>query len=208
MSEIVYLEYYTDGACTKQGDGGIGILKIMNSEVHTLHTSRSGNTTNNQMELLGFYLAIKDILLISSNKDIEIKATIYTDSQYVSKGITEWLPNWKKNNWKNSSRKVVLNQDLWRPCDVIYENIKANPNISLNVQWVKGHANNPGNEVADFLSNVDIAYIHSIVNDKDLLVELCNEFIPELPNYSLAKDVKVTCNVVPSHLEILVDSYI
>ena len=76
---------------------------------------------------------------------------IITDSNYVKKGITEWLPSWKKNNWKTSGNKNVKNVDLWKAID------ELNSKHSIKWNWVKGHSGNPGNEMADELANFAIS---------------------------------------------------
>ena len=97
-------------------------------------------TTNNRMELMAVIMALKEI---SSNLEL----TIYTDSTYVQKGISEWIKNWKVNNWRSSSKKPVKNKDLWIELD------EAVGSRKINWEWVKGHAGNEGNEKADELAN-------------------------------------------------------
>ena len=97
------------------------------------------NTTNNRMELMATISALKEI---SSNEDIEI----YTDSQYVKLGITEWINNWLKNNWQTSKKEDVKNKDLWLE---LY-NLDKSFNVKWN--WVKAHAGNPLNEEVDSLA--------------------------------------------------------
>jgi len=81
--------------------------------------------------------------LKNTNTSIEL----YTDSNYLRQGITEWIHNWKKNNWRTSSKKPVANRELWIELD------KLNSQMSVNWNWVKGHAGDPGNEKADELAN-------------------------------------------------------
>jgi ribonuclease HI len=97
-------------------------------------------TTNNRMELMA---AIRGLKALKRHCEVEL----YTDSQYVRKGITEWMHNWKKNGWKTSAKKPVKNEDLWRQLD---EEVQRH---SVNWHWVKGHSGNPGNELADELAN-------------------------------------------------------
>ena len=97
------------------------------------------NTTNNRMELFAAIMALKKI---TKNSDV----TIYTDSTYVKNGITEWMIKWKKNGWKNSSKKPVKNKDLWvKLVDLCEKN-----NVSW--KWVKGHSTNKYNNIADELA--------------------------------------------------------
>ena len=98
------------------------------------------NTTNNRMELMAAIRALEAL-----NRGCEL--TLYTDSQYVRKGITEWIMNWKKRGWKTAAKKPVKNADLWQLLD---EQVNKH---SVNWVWVKGHAGNEGNELADDLAN-------------------------------------------------------
>ena len=133
------VDIYTDGACSgNPGPGGWGVL----IEIDNKNIELSGgdkDTTNNRMELMAAIKALEEI-----DKDYEI--TLYTDSNYVKDGITSWISNWKKNNWKTASKKDVKNKELWIRLD---EAIK-DKNISW--VWVKGHAGNAGNEQADYLA--------------------------------------------------------
>ena len=133
------VDIYTDGACSgNPGPGGWGVLiEIDNENIELSGGDRE--TTNNRMELMAAIKALEEI-----DKDYEI--TLYTDSNYVKDGITSWITNWKKNNWKTASKKDVKNKELWIRLD---EAIK-DKNISW--VWVKGHAGNAGNEQADYLA--------------------------------------------------------
>ncbi len=133
------VDIYTDGACSgNPGPGGWGVLiEIDNENIELSGGDRE--TTNNRMELMAAIKALEEI-----DKDYEI--TLYTDSNYVKDGITSWISNWKKNNWKTASKKDVKNKELWMRLD---EAIK-DKNISWI--WVKGHAGNAGNEQADYLA--------------------------------------------------------
>ena len=133
------VDIYTDGACSgNPGPGGWGVLiEIDNENIELSGGDRE--TTNNRVELMAAIKALEEI-----DKDYEI--TLYTDSNYVKDGITSWISNWKKNNWKTASKKDVKNKELWMRLD---EAIK-DKNISW--VWVKGHAGNAGNEQADYLA--------------------------------------------------------
>lgn len=138
MSDAV--EIYTDGACSgNPGPGGWGVLIRELDKEDTEISGGEKDTTNNRMELLA---AIKALESIENNKEI----IIYTDSNYVKDGITQWISNWKKNNWKTSNKKPVKNVDLWIKLDNAIQNKK------INWKWVKGHDGNEGNEKADFLA--------------------------------------------------------
>ena len=138
---------YTDGACSgNPGPGGWGLyLKAENEKGEILKENKFyGNevhTTNNRMELIG---AIKAMEKLNQNNGVSL--TIRTDSNYVRKGITEWLSSWKKNNWRKSDKKPVENKDLWEQLDKIVSK------HSVNWEWVKGHAGETGNEIADALA--------------------------------------------------------
>lgn len=141
MSEITI---YTDGACSgNPGVGGWGAILLYQEHKKEIY---GGNkyTTNNKMELT----AVIEALSILNKERCNIK--IYTDSQYVKKGITEWLFGWKKNNWKNSKKQEVLNRGLWEKLDVL--------TTKHNIEWfwVKGHNNNELNERADELARLGI----------------------------------------------------
>ena len=133
------IKIYTDGSCL-QNPGNGGWAAIINSDGRVKKISgNEKNTTNNRMELMATISALKEI---SSNEDIEI----YTDSQYVKLGITEWINNWLKNNWQTSKKEDVKNKDLWLE---LY-NLDKSFNVKWN--WVKAHAGNPLNEEVDSLA--------------------------------------------------------
>ncbi|MBP57184.1 MAG: ribonuclease HI [Rhodobiaceae bacterium] len=133
------VDIYTDGACSgNPGPGGWGVLIELDNKNIEL-SGGDKETTNNRMELMAAIKALEEI-----NKDYEI--TLYTDSNYVKDGITSWISNWKKNNWKTANKKDVKNKELWMRLD---EAIK-DKNISWI--WVKGHAGIAGNEQADYLA--------------------------------------------------------
>ena len=139
MHDAEYVEIFTDGACSgNPGPGGwAAILKYRGREKNL-----SGNeleTTNNRMELIA---AIQGLQALTR----PTKVRIYTDSIYVKDGITQWIKNWKRNNWQTSKNKPVKNIDLWRALD------KAIQNHEIDWLWVKGHAGHPGNERADALA--------------------------------------------------------
>ena len=133
------IKIYTDGACSgNPGKGGWGAL-IQENDDETKISGSAMNTTNNRMELTA---VIKALEFYEKPREIEI----FTDSKYVMQGITEWIKNWKNNQWKTSQKKDVKNKDLWLLLDLASEK----HNIEWN--WVKGHAGNYGNEIADKLA--------------------------------------------------------
>lgn len=141
MSERV--EMYTDGACRgNPGKGGWGVLLRFGEAEKTLHGGEE-LTTNNRMELTA---VIKGLAAL--NKPCSVLVT--TDSKYVLSGMTEWMPNWKKRNWKTASKKPVLNVDLWQQLDDLVQQ------HDVSWEWVKGHSGHPENELADQLANQGI----------------------------------------------------
>ncbi len=136
--EIVNL--YTDGACRgNPGPGGWGVLLRRDRHEKELWGGER-DTTNNRMELTA---AIRGLEALKR----PVRARVHTDSQYVLKGISEWIHAWKKNGWKTSDRKPVKNADLWRELDALRSQHE------LEWIWVKGHAGHPENERADALAN-------------------------------------------------------
>ena len=134
-------EIYCDGSCFgNPGPGGWGVWvtdKSLTAEIY----GHKAQTTNNQMELMAAITAVKFV-------SIGEQATIYTDSQYVIKGITEWLKGWKKNNWLTAKKEAVKNSDLWKELDAQTQGKK------LNWVWVKAHNGNQGNEIVDSLAKM------------------------------------------------------
>ena len=138
---------YTDGACSgNPGPGGWGVVLLAKKDDEIIKRKEfsGGNleTTNNQMEIQAAIEALKAL-----KRKTEIK--IVTDSVYVQKGISEWLPNWKKNNWKTSSKKSVKNKQLWEELESL---VLRN---SVTWKWVKGHSGNKENERADELARYE-----------------------------------------------------
>jgi len=133
------IEIYTDGSCLENpGNGGWAAIINNDGNIEKI-SGNEKNTTNNRMELLATINALKQI---ESNKQIKI----YTDSQYVKLGITEWINKWIKNNWQTSKKEDVKNKDLWLK---LY-----NLNNSLNIEWnwIKAHSGNTLNEEVDLLA--------------------------------------------------------
>ena len=140
MSSTEQVEIFTDGACRgNPGPGGWGVILRLGPHEKELWGGEA-DTTNNRMELTA---AIRGLEAMKR----PIVATVYTDSQYVLKGISEWIHSWKRNGWKTSDKKPVKNADLWQVLDGLARQHK------LQWVWVKGHAGHPENERADALAN-------------------------------------------------------
>ena len=134
------VDIYTDGACKgNPGPGGWGALLRFRGQEKELYGGEA-LTTNNRMELLAAIEAIESL-----NKPCRID--LYTDSQYVQKGISEWMPGWKRRNWRTADGKPVKNQDLWLQLDALSQLHR------IEWKWVRGHAGHPENERADALAN-------------------------------------------------------
>ncbi|TBU73595.1 ribonuclease HI [Pseudomonas daroniae] len=147
MSEQV--ELYTDGACKgNPGVGGWGALLVFQGVEKELWGGEAV-TTNNRMELMG---AIRGLAELKRPCDVRL----VTDSQYVMKGIQEWMPNWKKRGWKTAAKEPVKNADLWQQLD---EQVSRH---NVTWQWVRGHIGHPGNERADQLANRGVEDIRSM----------------------------------------------
>lgn len=141
MSDVI--EAFTDGACRgNPGPGGWGVLLRFNDHEKRLCGGEK-ETTNNRMELMAVIQALESL-----KRDCKVKVT--SDSQYVLKGINEWMENWKKRGWKTSAKKPVKNVDLWQRLD------KARECHIVEWVWVKGHSGHIENEVADELANQGI----------------------------------------------------
>jgi ribonuclease HI len=136
---------YCDGACLgNPGPGGWSALLITeknNQEHEKTLSGHAKNTTNNRMELTAVIKALEALKRSCS-------VHLYSDSQYVVKGMTEWSKKWIKNEWKSASRKPIINQDLWQ------ELIKASAKHQIEWHWVKGHSGHPQNERVDQLARL------------------------------------------------------
>jgi ribonuclease HI len=134
------IEIYTDGACRgNPGPGGWGALLKSDKSEKELKGAEPA-TTNNRMELTAVIRALEALKR-------PVQARLYTDSEYVRRGVTEWLPAWKSRGWRTADRQPVKNQDLWQRL----EELAARHEIEW--RWVPGHAGVPGNERVDRLAN-------------------------------------------------------
>ena len=133
------VEIFTDGACRgNPGPGGWGAI-LRNSTRRKELSGSEPDTTNNRMELMGVISGLEALKR-------PVQAVVITDSQYVQKGMSEWLPAWKARGWKTADKKPVKNQDLWQRLD------EAAAPHTIEWQWVKGHAGHPENERANTLA--------------------------------------------------------
>ena len=140
------IEIYTDGACKgNPGPGGWGVLLRSGTTQKELYGGER-STTNNRMELMAVIQALEALKRPCA-------VTLYLDSQYVLKGITEWLPGWKAKGWKTASKQPVKNQELWQRLDELV----AKSGHVVDWRWVRGHNGDAGNERADALANMGCA---------------------------------------------------
>jgi ribonuclease HI len=140
MTEV---EIFTDGACRgNPGPGGWGVVLRAGAYEKELHGGEPA-TTNNRMELTAAIRALEALKR-------SCRVALYTDSQYVRQGITEWLAQWHARGWKTANRKPVKNQDLWQQLDALAQQHE------IEWHWVKGHSGHPENERADALANLGI----------------------------------------------------
>ena len=141
MSSVV--DIYTDGACRgNPGPGGWAALLSAGGREKEISGAQI-QTTNNRMELQAVIAALQAL-----KRPVDVR--LYTDSQYVRRGILEWLPQWKARGWRTADKKPVKNQDLWQ----LLETAAARHRIEWH--WVRGHAGIPGNERCDALANAAI----------------------------------------------------
>ncbi len=138
--EDTMITVFTDGACLgNPGPGGWGVVIQYPDKTHSF-SGHNKHTTNNRMELMA---AIQGLEVLSTDQPVRL----VSDSQYVIKGITEWIHGWQKNNWKNSKKKDVENKDLWQR---LVQAQSRCPNVTW--EWVKGHGSCAGNNEADHLA--------------------------------------------------------
>jgi ribonuclease HI len=140
------IEIYTDGACSgNPGPGGWGAL-LRVSQIETEMCGGEPATTNNRMELLAVIEALQSLTGT-------VEALVYTDSQYVQKGISKWIHNWKRRGWKTAGKEPVKNEDLWRRLDALAAG------HTIEWRWVRGHAGHPDNERVDALARAGLEQV-------------------------------------------------
>ncbi|MEW6591349.1 MAG: ribonuclease HI [Pseudomonadota bacterium] len=137
-ADTIYI--YSDGACKgNPGAGGWGALLVAGAHRKEI-CGGEANTTNNRMEMTAVIRALESLKRPST-------VEVHTDSQYVQKGVSEWMPGWKRRNWRTADGKPVKNQDLWLQLDALAQLHQ------IEWKWVRGHAGHPENERADQLAN-------------------------------------------------------
>lgn len=137
MTEVVVI--HTDGACRgNPGPGGWGAILSYDGHEKCL-SGAERETTNNRMELIAAIAGLEALKR-------RCRVRLVTDSQYVKNGITQWLANWKRNNWRTAARSPVKNADLWKRLDA------AAARHDIEWEWVRGHSGHPENERADALA--------------------------------------------------------
>ncbi|HIK45494.1 MAG TPA: ribonuclease HI [Leptolyngbyaceae cyanobacterium M65_K2018_010] len=142
-------QIYTDGACSgNPGPGGWGtVLYLADGRVHEMGGGEA-RTTNNRMEMQA---AIAGLTCLRDRHQTE-PVTIYTDSEYVLKGITQWIAGWKRRGWVNSAKKPVLNRELWEILDALTTDLNQTLDRPLQWVYVRGHSGNAGNERCDAIA--------------------------------------------------------
>ena len=140
---------YTDGACSgNPGPGGWGtVLYLADGTVHEMGGGER-QTTNNRMEMQAAIAGLQ--LLAASGQTTPVE--LFTDSEYVKKGITEWIAGWKRRGWKNAAKKPVLNQDLWQQLDQANQAAAQVTGAPIKGTYVRGHTGNVGNERCDVIA--------------------------------------------------------
>lgn len=140
-----HVDIHTDGACKgNPGPGGWGVVLQSGGARRELFGGEA-NTTNNRMELTAVIEALRALKR-------PCRVALYLDSEYVRKGITEWIHGWKAKGWRTAAKQPVKNADLWQALDALVHG----GSHAIEWHWVKGHAGNPGNERADALANLGV----------------------------------------------------
>jgi len=149
------LKIFTDGGCSgNPGPGGWAYVMVTQTfqggQIIAKEMGAEPDTTNNRMELTAVIMALR---ALKGMVDRPRQAAVMTDSQYVQKGITEWIRTWKRNSWKTSDKKPVKNKDLWMELDFLA------CDFPLKWEWVKGHAGNEYNEMCDAMTQEAISQL-------------------------------------------------
>lgn len=151
MDEVIV---FTDGGCSgNPGPGGWAYVINADGAIRE-RWGAEASTTNNRMELSAVIAALESVLADQSLSGRPV--TVYTDSQYVQKGITTWIVSWKRNGWRTASKDPVKNKELWQALDGLAARLR------VTWRWVKGHAGNEFNERCDALTQEAIASVRSV----------------------------------------------
>jgi ribonuclease HI len=152
---MVELKIYTDGGCSgNHGPGGWAYVIIFQEEkIIAKDMGSQKETTNNRMELTAVIEALR---ALKKQEAPPRGIAVYTDSQYVQKGISEWIQNWKRNSWKTAGKKPVKNQDLWVELDSLASEFR------ITWEWVKGHDGNKFNELCDRMTQEAIGLVREL----------------------------------------------
>jgi len=140
---------YTDGACSgNPGPGGWGtVIYFEDGSVHEMGGSEA-RTTNNRMELQAAIAGLQFLVATQQTTPVEL----FTDSEYVKKGITQWIDGWKRRDWQTSAKKPVLNQDLWQQLDAVNQAVAQQTGAPVKWTYVRGHTGDVGNERCDTIA--------------------------------------------------------
>jgi len=150
-----HIQIYTDGACKgNPGLGGWGAVLLSGTSEKELYGGEM-ETTNNRMELTAVIEALAAL-------QRPCNVVLYLDSEYVRKGITEWIAGWKARGWRTAAKQDVKNADLWKRLDPLV----ATGGHQIDWRWVKGHSGDPGNERADMLANRGVESARALGRDK------------------------------------------
>lgn len=151
------LEIYTDGGARGNGKAncisGWGYVVFKDGVDVFRDSGGAKNKTNNQMEMTAMLVAMETVLKVARKKPVD-EVLFRPDSKYVMQGIEDWMPNWKRNNWRTAAKKPVKNQDLWMAIDKAYEELKTLTVVKF--KHVYGHQGDHGNEIADSLCNMEM----------------------------------------------------
>ncbi len=175
---------YTDGACSgNPGPGGWGVVVYFSDGSVVEIGDRADETTNNRMEMTAAISALKIFAAAEQTEPV----ALYTDSEYVKKGITQWIRNWKNKGWKTSQGKAVLNQDLWQILDRLNSNL---------IQWkyVRGHSGDKGNDRCDEIAR---SFARGLLpNLKQDSSSLSSEYISQINSIAVAELSNLSTNTV------------